>query len=180
MRYSNFKPITMNRSTRLAITTLPLLVLLAACGGNTTEQTTAAESRTAPTAPPASENPQAPTYPGLPVAKMQELFQAVDYIDFVFYYTNFSMNQSNEQSIKATLGHVANEVPIIDPSCQPIGSIFFQAQGKELMQAELYFTEQCVYYIFLENGQRTYANKMTPVGFKFYQQIFSQAAGQAQ
>lgn len=132
----------------------------------------------------ASDSPAAPVpaleklYPSLPAERMRELYNNVDYIDFVFYYTNFSMNQSDDSSIKATLSNVSTEVPGIDPACQPIGSLFFQSNGQELIQAELFFTENCVYYIWLENGQRTYANKMTPNGFTFYERVFAQAGGQ--
>lgn len=155
---------------------LVIIALLGACGGNTADGTAATETQTAP---PAAENQQTISYPSLPIAKMQELYNSTDYIDFVFYYADFSMNQSNDKSIKATLAHVSNEVPTVYPSCKPIGSIFFQSQGKELMQAELYFSDKCVYYIWMENGQRKYANKMTPAGFQFYQQVFSQS-GQTQ
>lgn len=117
-------------------------------------------------------------YPSLPADRMRELYNNVDYIDFVFYYTNFSMNQSDDASIKASLSHVSSEVPGIDASCQPIGSLFFQSKGRELIQAELYFTENCIYYVWLEKGKRTYANMMTPGGFKFYEQVFSQASTQ--
>ncbi|MCB0631935.1 MAG: hypothetical protein R2824_03595 [Saprospiraceae bacterium] len=139
---------------------------------NTTE-TTEAAGTSDPTAPELDK-----PYPSLPPERMVALYNNVDYIDFVFYYTNFSMNQSDNASIKATLSNVSADVPGIDPACQPIGSLFFQSKGQELIQAELYFTENCVYYVWLENGQRTYANKMTPNGFKFYERVFTQAGGQ--
>lgn len=168
--------ILMHKYLYLAFCTLVCLSM-AACGNNTasenTGSSTASENADAPVAPPANGN--AVSYPSLPIARMQALYDSTDYIDFVFYYANFSMNQSNDPSIKATLGHVSNEVPTVYPdACQPIGSLFFQSGGKEIMQAELYFSERCVYFIWLENGQRTYANKMTPAGFQFYQQVFSQ------
>ena len=145
-------------------------VLIMGCG-NTSSSEKEGESTVTEQAPaPAFEK----LYPSLPTERMQELFNTAEYIDFVFYYTNFSMNQADKASIKATLSHVAVEVPEINPGCQPIGSIFFQSQGKELIQAESYFTDQCIYFIWLENGQRTYANKMTPNGFKFYEQVFAQ------
>ncbi|PHN03402.1 hypothetical protein [Flavilitoribacter nigricans] len=165
--------------THYSIKALAVLIILlvSACGGNTNDAgATTAETPASETPAPAGENQQTLTYPSLPIAKMQELYDSVDYIDFVFYYANFSMNQANDSSIKATLAHVSNEVPTVYSSCQPIGSLFFQSQGKELMQAELYFSDKCVYYIWLVNGQRTYANKMTPAGFQFYQQVFSQGA----
>lgn len=155
-----------------------IVVLSVACGGNKTDSNSSSTTQAGEVTPPATENEQTLTYPSLPLAKMQELYNSVDYIDFVFYYADFSMNQSNDKSIKATLAHVSNEAPIAYSSCQPIGSLFLQAQGKELMQAELYYSGKCVYYIWLENGQRTYGNKMTPAGFQFYQQIFKQGTQQ--
>lgn len=162
---------------RIPFCLLALMILFAgtACRNTAAPDKAAASAQTPATPAAGTASTGEKLYPSLPVERMQELFNSVDYIDFVFYYTNFSMNQSDENSIKATFGHVATEVPVIDPSCQPIGSLFFQSQGKELMQAELYFTENCIYFVWLENGQRTYANKMTPNGLKFYQQIFSQA-----
>jgi len=148
-----------------------LVILLFAgllgCGNNKTSGTAPAEETVEQTS----------SYPALPLEKMEELYSQVDYIDFVFYYTNFSMNQSDEASIKATMRHVSTETPVMDPSCQPIGSLFFQSQGQELIQAELYFTEKCVFFIWLVNGQRTYANKMTPNGFQFYQKVFQSGGG---
>lgn len=145
-------------------------LMLTACTGKPTAA--GQEEGTNPPAAAATEGQSQSPYPSLPVARMQELFDKADYIDFVFYYADFSMNQSDEASIKATLAHVSTEVPNVDPACQPIGSLFFQSQGQELIQAELYYTGQCVYFIWLENGRRTYANKMTPAGFQFYQKIF--------
>lgn len=147
------------------------LMTIGACGNNGASENPEQTVREQPAPAPV----QTISYPSLPIQKMQELYNSVDYIDFVFYYADFSMNQSNEASIKATLAQVSTDVPTIYPSCQPIGSLFFQAEGKQLMQAELYFSDKCVYYIWLENGQRTYANKMTPEGFQFYQKVFSQA-----
>ena len=150
-----------------------ILCLVSACGEATKSNPTNEATTNATTPPNASTNAEK-LYPSLPADKMGELYNTVDYIDFVFYYANFSMNQSDDASIKATMTHVSSEVPDIVPSCQPIGSLFFQAQGKELIQAELYYTDQCVYYIWLQNGQRTYANRMTPNGFDFYKKIFTQ------
>lgn len=171
---SSLKLLVMNTFTLRSLVLSALISLLAACGGNTPADGSAVETPAAPATPTAAGDEETLSYPSLPIAQMQELFNQTDYIDFVFYYADFSMNQSNETSIKATLAHVSNEVPTVYPSCQPIGSIFYQSKGKELMQAELFYSDKCVYYIWLENGERKYANKMTPAGFQFYQQIFSQ------
>ena len=104
--------------------------LVSACGGG---EQTASDTKTesAPTqAPPSSQ-----VYPSLPVQRLEELWQVCDYIDFVFYNTNFSMNQSEQASIQKTLRHVAAEVPDIKPECKAVGHLFYQSKGRILLEA---------------------------------------------
>ena len=142
--------------------------LVSACGsGEQTASDTKTES--APTqAPPSSQ-----VYPSLPVQRLEELWQVCDYIDFVFYNTNFSMNQSEQASIQKTLRHVAAEVPDIKPECKAVGHLFYQSKGRILLEADLYFSPGCAYFVFMENGKPAYANEMTPDGVEFYNKIFS-------
>lgn len=145
------------------------ILVFSACQGNSEVEN---DQATVP-----AQEASSPTviYPSIPVDTMQMLSEQVDAIDYVFYYLDFSMNQTEPASVRATLASVATEAPAINPSCQPMGSLFFNGQGKELAQAELYFQEDCLYYIWLVNGQRTFANKMTAAGLQFYQRVFAQA-----
>lgn len=112
-------------------------------------------------------------YPSLPPERLQNLLQVCDYIDFVFFNTNFSMNQGERSSIEGTIRHIAAQVPDIKAECKPIGHLFFQSEGQILLEADLYFTPGCVYYTFFENGKPAYANELTPEGVQFYNNIFS-------
>lgn len=131
----------------------------------------------ATTAPVTTETTTSP-YPSITQEKMIYLYDNCDYIDFVFYTTNFSMSQNVQGAIRSTLGTISTTPAKIVSSCQPIGRVFFQVDGQNAEEADLFFGGACLYYLFLENGTYTYGNQMTEGGFGFYQKIFQQAAGQ--
>ena len=155
-----------------------------ACQGGHTEQATDSTSSSTPA--PAVETNSTPAaaatakYPSIPVDMVKMLWDKCDYVDFVFYYLNFSMSQKVQNSIRQTIAHIATEVPAIDPNCQPIGRLFFQAEGQNIAEADIFYSNGCAYYIFYKDGQYAYANKMLPQGSKFYENIFKQVQGQKQ
>ncbi len=118
------------------------------------------------------------TYPSIAGETVKMLWDKCDYIDFVFYYLNFSMSQKVQNSIRATIAQISTTVPEIDPNCQPIGRIFFQSDGVNIMEADIFYSNGCAYYIFYEDGKYAYANRMLPTGEKFYDNIFKQVQGQ--
>lgn len=112
-------------------------------------------------------------YPSLPLDTLQMLWDQCDYIDYVFYYKDFSVSQNQKTDIQASIRHISEEVPAIQPDCQPIGRVFYQVQGENRLEAELYFNQGCTYFIFYEDGKKTYANAMMPAGIQFFNQIMS-------
>ncbi|MCO6476760.1 MAG: hypothetical protein J5I94_09065 [Phaeodactylibacter sp.] len=122
--------------------------------------------------PPAGEK----RYPGLPLDTLQMLWNKCDFIDYVFYYKDFSVSQNQQADIRASLRHIADEAPAIQPACQPIGRIFYQVQGENRLEADLYFQEGCAYFVFYENGEKAYANTIMPAGIQFFNQIMSTGA----
>lgn len=162
-----------------------LSILLFHCESNTgaatgeeasTETTTPAPSTTTP--PTTTEAVSSP-YPSITEEKMRYLYDNCDYIDFVFYGTNFSMSQNEASGIRSTLGGISTTPAKVLASCQPVGRVFFQVDGQNVEEADLFFGESCLYYIFLENGSYAYGNQLTEGGFKFYQNIFARASTQS-
>lgn len=151
---------------------LALSLLFTAC--QDTSSTVAEQTQTAP----AEEAPTAvapsPQYPSVAEETIKMLWDSCDYIDFVFYATNFSMSQNQQPAIRTTLQGISTLVPTINPTCQPAGRIFFQVDGLNRAEADIYLGQDCLYYVWLENGQYTYANLMTEQGVAFYQNIFAQ------
>ena len=112
-------------------------------------------------------------YPSLPLDTLQLLWNQCDYIDYVFYYKDFSVSQNQRGDIQNAIRSISEDVPVIQPNCQPIGRIFFQVQGENRLEADLHFSQGCTYFIFYENGKKTYANTIMPAGVQFFNQILS-------
>jgi hypothetical protein len=146
------------------------VLFLAACGGTAEEKSenTSDEPREAAVAAPAGER----LYPSVPLDTLQMLFQQCDYIDYVFYYTNFSISQNSQSDIQQAIRYISEQVPLINPQCKPLGRLFFQVDGENRLEADLYFQDGCTYYVFHEQGKPTYANEIMPAGIQFYNNIF--------
>ncbi len=156
----------------------PLLLLasllFSQCQSGTTDQS---QEGTQTEAPVTTETPASP-YPSITQEKMMYLYENCDYIDFVFYTTNFSMSQNVQGAIRTTLGTVSTTPAKILSTCQPVGRVFFQVDGQNAEEADLFYGGACLYYLFLEDGTYTYGNQLTEGGFEFYQNIFKSAAAQ--
>ncbi|MEN0005953.1 MAG: hypothetical protein AAF798_17515 [Bacteroidota bacterium] len=169
---------------KIAFFALAISLVASACQ-NSSNSATAENTETAPAAneaPTAAETPAVdPTpLPSIPEATMQQLFEQCDYIDYVFYYTNFSISQNEQASIRATLAHVSPQPAPMNPNCKPMGRIFYQVQGENVAEADFYFSQDCLYYIFMENNKPKYGNYMSEQGFTFFKNIFAQIQQQQQ
>ena len=145
------------------------------------EQAPAEETETTETTtitPPTTQEAVTSPYPSITEEKMRNLYDNCDYIDYVFYGTNFSMSQNQQPAIRSTLGGISTTPAKVLASCQPVGRVFFMIDGQNVEEADLFFGQTCLYYLFLENGTYAYGNQLTESGYAFYQRIFEQASTQ--
>lgn len=147
------------------------LAALAGCQGGQAEKGAARQEQAVAEAP-AGEK----LYPSIPLDTLQMLWDQCDYIDYIFYYQDFSISQNQQADIRGAIRYISEEAPAIQPNCQPIGRIFFQVQGDNRLEADLHFTQGCTYFIFYENGKKAYANAIMPAGISFFNQVMSTAA----
>jgi len=146
-----------------------LLLALMSCNTPPTEKT---ETKSAPVKTVVA----AEKLPSIPVAILQKLFDNCDYVDYLFYETNFSMSMNNKGSIQQTLTHVSQTVPVLDNTCKSIGRVFYEINGETEIEAEIYFSDKCQYFVFMKDNKRIYANNITPDGVAHFQNIFKQAS----
>ena len=98
-----------------------------------------------------------------------------DYIFYIiFYNVDFSMSVNNKPNIQRMVGFVSTNVANINRNCQPTGRIFFQKNGELMAEADMYYDDQCRYFVFQKNGKAAYANDITPEGQAYFAKIFSQ------
>lgn len=151
---------------------IALLMVMGACQNDASPGSTAQNQKT--TRDSAEQLPAGEQlHPSVPLDTLMMLFQQCDYVDYVFYYTNFSVNQSNKGDIQQSLRYISEKPASIRKACKPQGRIFFQVEGENRLEADFYFQPGCTYYVFLEDNQPVYANELTPEGVNFYNNIFS-------
>lgn len=145
-----------------------------------TDKPTEKQANTTTEAPAATQEVQTNALPSLPMDTLTMLWEQCDYVDYVFYYTNFSISQDEQSSIRSSLRHIAEDPAVIKANCKPIGRLFYQVDGENRLEGDLHLSEGCLYFIFYQKGKQVYANSMTQEGLQFYQNLFSQIQNSAQ
>lgn len=105
------------------------------------------------------------------------LYNNADYIDYIFFNWDFSMNQADGSAVKAAVTFISDQkVESFSTSCKPVGRIIFNSKGETLQEADLYFSKGCYFYSFVNESNRpSHRNLMTEQGQGFYQKMFAQA-----
>lgn len=117
----------------------------------------------------------------LPQNIKQNLLEKCDYIDYTFYNFDFSMSQSEPGAIQANLALLSEEVqPNIPAECKPIGRKYYHINGEIVMEAELYFGENCLFYIYKDDNTTLFGNKLSGQGVNFYNNVIQQASAARQ
>jgi len=158
-----------------------LLAIQCTNSTTTTQETsnpTESTSTTDATPTPAPSNVVLDTFPSIQIEKLQHLWENCDYIDYVFYEMSFSMSMEEKQTVQYILSQIAADPAPKKPECKPIGRIFFQVKGENYLEADLFFSNGCTYYLFLEDGKPKYGNYMTPLGVQYLNNTFQKASGQ--
>lgn len=121
-----------------------------------------------------AKTPTATTLPSIAVERLEYLFEKATYMDATFYELPVSINQSELAQIQQTIATVAAEPMPLSPGCKAVGHIWFQVDGKNIEEADIYFSAGCVGYVWYQDGQPAYSNKMTEAGINFYGNVFQQ------
>lgn len=120
-------------------------------------------------------------YPSIPLEIIQKLYDKSDYMDYIFNNLNFSLSQTAKNSIRSSVAFISTDVPSSIPDgCKSIGRKFFHINGEIVLEAELYFSSNCAFYIFYVDNKPTYANVLTKAGINFYNNIINQGKQQEQ
>lgn len=146
--------------------------LLCTCGPSPEKDTTETDA-------PAAAAPVVGQYPSIPVKRLEYLFENATYMDATFYNLPVSINQSELPQIQSTLASIAQATMPLEAGCVAIGHIWFQVDGKNIEEADIFYNENCLGYLWYEDGKPAYSNMMTEAGYKFYATIFAQVPNQA-
>jgi len=107
-------------------------------------------------------------------AAMQDLWQNCNALDIIFYETNFSLSQDDQNAIRGTLGFFSPDPVQRDPNCKPMGRLTFLVDGNIRQEADIYLSETCKYFVWFRNNTPVCINGMTTQGATFFNQILQQ------
>jgi len=119
------------------------------------------------------------TLPSITFEEMKAIYEGCDFIDIIFYNVEFSMSVNNKTNIQKMVGFVSTNVAQVNPACKAMGRLFFQKNGELMVEADMYYDDQCQYFVFQKNGKNAYANNITPEGQAYFAKIFSQVKVEA-
>jgi len=155
----------------LIISALACSLVFISCNGSSSEST----ENTTTEAPAAAEA----TFPTPPTDFLQDIFDRVDYIDFVFDKTNFSISVSDKPNAQRNVTYLTQNA-VEDINCTPyMGRMYFSSEGVEIAVAQMHYSDDCKYFIFVDKHQRPkYACTMSQAGLAFFENIFKQVQTQ--
>ncbi len=148
---------------KFLIFSLTLLISLACCKGDKAASTTTEPVKNTPAVV------TGPQYQQLPNDIMLDLWNNGTLIDYIFHDLPFSMNQSEQASIRTNLTYFSSEAqPNIPAGCKSIGRQMFSIDGNIVLESDIYFSDNCAFFVFIMDGETKYANKMSEAGQQFY------------
>lgn len=117
--------------------------------------------------------------PAMDKATFDNLRSTVTQVDYIFHFLPFSMNQTDPNAVQSNLALISPEQADDLSGCQPFARETFQSNGTIVMEADLYFSEGCIAYVFYKGKEAVYANKVTPDGINFYRNMINNVRTQA-
>ena len=117
------------------------------------------------------------TLPSVPRAAMENLWNNAHSIDYIMTSLPFSLSTSDLEQSRAMMMHISTDSSAVFDNCEKTATISYVGDSGILMEADLYYSltdTRCNYFVFYQNGQPAYANRLTEQGFNYYQQIVTQ------
>jgi len=117
-----------------------------------------------------------PTFEKLPDVILRKMWNEAEMLDYIFHDLPFSMSQNEKPSIQANMTYIDKYAqPTIPQGCKPAARQFYQVAGNIELEADIYFSEGCYFYVFIVDGKPKYANKMAQDGINFFNTMISKA-----
>lgn len=119
-------------------------------------------------------------YPSISKEEIQKMHKEVDYVDYIWHNTGFSISLEEKEAIQSNV-LLISEKPVgkIPFNCKPDGNKAFNIKGNTFLSADVYFSPGCTFYVFLKDNKPVSANQMTEQGVNFYTNVFKQGANKA-
>lgn len=109
--------------------------------------------------------------PSIPLERLQHIYDNATYMDATFYELPISINQSTQPQIQSMIGGIAADPMNNLAGCKPLGHMWFQIDGVNVEEADIYFSEGCVGFVWYDAGKPAFSNAMTQDGLNFFANV---------
>lgn len=111
---------------------------------------------------------------GIQPEYLQLIIDECDQMDLTFNDRPITMNQREKSAIISDLSYISptyyDEIP---GSCSPMARKVYYGKDGVLMEADVYFSNECLYFVFIRDEKPLFANAINDVGIKFYNDLLA-------
>ncbi len=153
---------------RHLLSILSIMLILASCNTTTTDKKVNKDNANS------EITSKSGVLPMLPVEVVEDIIMNADYLDILFEELDFSMSQDKNRAIRIFLQNIDYKTPLkeFNKDCKPLASVLISKNSNTIIEADVYHWDGCYYFIFLdENRKPKYANNMSEIGIRFFQNL---------
>jgi hypothetical protein len=116
--------------------------------------------------------------PSIDVSVLENLWENCDFVDYVYYELPISASLDNKASIQSSIQHIAGSPAAKINGCKAIGRVFYQIEGENVLQGDIFFGRGCTYFLWLDSKGKYFAgNLMMDSAMKFFASNIQAAMG---
>jgi hypothetical protein len=116
--------------------------------------------------------------PSIDISVLENLWANCDYVDYVYYELPISASLDNQNSIRSSIQHIAENPAAKINGCKAIGRVFYQVKGENVLQGDIFFERGCTYFLWLDSKGKYFAgNVMMDSAMKFFASNIQAASG---
>lgn len=118
---------------------------------------------------------------GIQKEHLQMIIDECTQIDITFNDMPFTMNQSTKSAIISDLSYIAPEhFEKIPGNCIPMARKVYYGKDGVLLECDLYFSDSCMYFVFIKDEIPLFANAINDVGINFYHDVLKKVGNMKQ
>ena len=116
--------------------------------------------------------------PSIELSTLENLWENCDFVDYVYYELPISASLDNQSSIRSSIQHIAEQPAAKTNGCKALGRVFYQIEGENVLQGDIYFSRGCTYFLWLDSKGKYFAgNMMMDSAMKFFASNIQAAMG---
>ncbi|MEO7174555.1 MAG: hypothetical protein ABIV51_01950 [Saprospiraceae bacterium] len=110
----------------------------------------------------------------IPIERLQYLLDSCTAIEYIFYDPSRNISIEKRIVVDQHINFISKNAQALDAACIPIAHVMFRVKKLIPIEAELYYSKDCQYWLITDRKRKQYIQKINPAGIEFIQQIQAQ------